>query len=156
MATTSCSTGSRRGGGEEDMDNSLILLGRSFNQKSSSPELSVEETQHNKASSASTTAATEKDVYPYNRRFHSFHALGGHRASHKKPKPPPSFTPLENQERSNLDQLREEQKEAESSSFFGPQPSAPDEDDQIDEKIPFPSKEQLIVFSASPMVDCHY
>ncbi|KAK9290318.1 hypothetical protein L1049_008485 [Liquidambar formosana] len=62
---------------EEDMANCLILLAKGQTPKSSEP--------------AKAAAATGQGLYVYqcktcNRCFSSFQALGGHRASHKKPK----------------------------------------------------------------------
>ncbi|KAL3531996.1 hypothetical protein ACH5RR_005517 [Cinchona calisaya] len=64
---------------EEDMANCLILLAQGQAQKSTSSQLP-----------AKSVVVHHDDVYQCktcNRCFPSFQALGGHRASHKKPKP---------------------------------------------------------------------
>ncbi|XP_030959145.1 zinc finger protein ZAT5-like [Quercus lobata] len=71
---------------EEDMANCLILLAKGVGTRQS-PELATTTTT---ATTATTT--TKSGFYIYecktcNRAFPSFQALGGHRASHKKPKP---------------------------------------------------------------------
>lgn len=71
---------------EEDMANCLILLARGHAQKSTQPSI------HPAMTSTSTTKSPSglHDAYQCktcNRSFPSFQALGGHRASHKKPKP---------------------------------------------------------------------
>ncbi|TYH16105.1 hypothetical protein ES288_A05G092300v1 [Gossypium darwinii] len=67
---------------EEDMANCLIMLAQSDGPKRRS---NIEEKQE------MVTATNKAEVYAYecktcNRSFPSFQALGGHRASHKKPK----------------------------------------------------------------------
>lgn len=81
---------------DEDMANCLILLAQSGGDNSVKQE--TEEIKAEKFSSsrkftetATTTAAAKAGFYVYecktcNRSFTSFQALGGHRASHKKPK----------------------------------------------------------------------
>ncbi|XP_027176813.1 zinc finger protein ZAT5-like [Coffea eugenioides] len=71
---------------EEDMANCLILLAQGRARKSTQP------TTHPPMPSTSTAKSSSAvhDVYQCktcNRSFPSFQALGGHRASHKKPKP---------------------------------------------------------------------
>ncbi|XP_057779256.1 LOW QUALITY PROTEIN: zinc finger protein ZAT5-like [Salvia miltiorrhiza] len=179
---------------EEDMANCLILLAKG---RSSQP------------------AAEAYQCKTCSKSFSSFQALGGHRASHKKPIKPEEKKPLmrEKQERecfqlaerddsTNLS-LQISNRSASSGSpqsktrvhecsicgaEFGsgqalgghmrrhrPIPAvasggvkkarnllsldlnlpAP-EDDQPESKFPFATKEQVIVFAASPLIDCHY
>ncbi|KAL0436955.1 UNVERIFIED_CONTAM: Zinc finger protein ZAT5 [Sesamum radiatum] len=75
---------------DEDMANCLILLARG----GSPPPIKAVEGKFSsrKFAEMATTAAGKVGIYVYecktcNRTFPSFQALGGHRASHKKPKP---------------------------------------------------------------------
>ncbi|XP_047963590.1 zinc finger protein ZAT5-like [Salvia hispanica] len=166
---------------EEDMANCLILLaeGRLSSQPPPQPPASTEVYQCKTCSKC----------------FPSFQALGGHRASHKKPNKPTSLEekkPLSDED-TNLS-LQISNRPASSGSprvhecsicgaEFGsgqalgghmrrhrPIPGvkkarnllsldlnlpAP-EDDQPESKFPFSAKEQVIVFAASPLIDCHY
>lgn len=174
---------------EEDMANCLILLAKG--QRSSPPV-------------AAAAAAEAYQCKTCNRSFLSFQALGGHRASHKKPnKPEDQKKPLMKQEaplQSSRDhstilslQISNRSKsrvhecsicgaEFGSGQALGghmrrhrPIPAAAasekkprnvlsldlnlpaPEDDHSESKFPFSAKEQVIVFSASPLIDCrHY
>ncbi|GAB4856578.1 hypothetical protein Ancab_014495 [Ancistrocladus abbreviatus] len=92
---------------EEDMANCLILLARGNNQitpKQQQPILPITTKSTSSSTAAITTTAfaaataAGAGVYAYecktcNRSFPSFQALGGHRASHKKPKLQPLLLP---------------------------------------------------------------
>ncbi|CAI9766339.1 unnamed protein product [Fraxinus pennsylvanica] len=200
---------------EEDMANCLILLAKGHTRKPSEPPASA-------ASASNKTAAVAAAVEVYqcktcNRCFPSFQALGGHRASHKKPKPTTlqqnpqnvrfnydhstilslqissknSGCNPQNKSRIHLcticgaefnsgqalgghmrrhrapplatvapDSSHEESKEAKkprnllSLDLNLPAPE-PEDDDLRETKFSFASNE-IIVFSASPLVDCHY
>lgn len=78
---------------EEDMANCLILLAQGARPQNSDAGNKTEKTiSSRKLSEMATTTTTKAGFYVYecktcNRTFPSFQALGGHRASHKKPKP---------------------------------------------------------------------
>ncbi|CAI9778968.1 unnamed protein product [Fraxinus pennsylvanica] len=206
MATSSCSTAEVTGGGfggaatkeeeEEDMANCLILLAKGKTEKS-----------------CEQTAVMRSNVYQCktcNRCFPSFQALGGHRASHKKPKKKTleehvlqisddhgtdqisrCSTDLCSQENNkfkvhecsicgtefnsgqalgghmrrhrtvpNHDQV-ESLKATKSRNLLALDlnlPAAPEDDDDDYREyssFSFASKEQILVFSASPLVDFH-
>ncbi|XP_077242889.1 zinc finger protein ZAT5-like [Tasmannia lanceolata] len=78
---------------EEDMANCLILLAQGGNRdvQSRLEEVRDERVTSRRFTEAATTTAGKAGFYVYecktcNRCFPSFQALGGHRASHKKPK----------------------------------------------------------------------
>ncbi|KAG6432797.1 hypothetical protein SASPL_104384 [Salvia splendens] len=78
---------------DEDMANCLILLARG-----KSPPQPAKFSSRKLAEMASTASAGKVGIYVYecktcNRTFPSFQALGGHRASHKKPKTAPETSP---------------------------------------------------------------
>lgn len=199
---------------EEDMANCLILLAQGQTRKVAEP------------AAATTIKGPAGGFYVYQcktcyRCFPSFQALGGHRASHKRPK-------AATEEKRNWDLMEEEDNHFKHSStalslqipsnrglynnskskvhecsicgaefssgqalgghmrrhrtFTGAPPAMPmptgtpesqeakkprnilqldlnlpaPEDDHRESKFPFATKEQALVFSASPLVDCHY
>ncbi|CAI9780186.1 unnamed protein product [Fraxinus pennsylvanica] len=199
---------------EEDMTNCLIPLAKSQTTKSLEP-AAVEASATNKTAAA--VAAVVYRCKTCNRCFPSFQALGGHRASHKKPKPTtlevnqpnvqinydhrtilslqissrnPGYNPqnksrvhecsicgaefssgqalgghMRRHRRMQLsavapDSQHEESKEAMklrnllSLDLNLPAPE-PEDDDLQESKFSFAS-EEIIVFSASPLFDCHY
>ncbi|KAJ4978736.1 hypothetical protein NE237_009516 [Protea cynaroides] len=76
---------------EEDMANCLILLAQGHGRKNSGGGGTMERFSSRKFTEATTTTSGKAGFYVYecktcNRCFPSFQALGGHRASHKKPK----------------------------------------------------------------------
>ncbi|KAM7526177.1 hypothetical protein LguiA_016079 [Lonicera macranthoides] len=145
-----------------------------------------------------TQKSTEQALYECktcNRCFPSFQALGGHRASHRKPKTTTEdkkqtlcntgvisskskvhecsicgaefssgqalgghmrrhrVVPVGSSSGSDQSQLEaKKQRNLLSLDLNLPAP----EDDCRESKFQFVSKEQVIVFSASPLVDCHY
>ncbi|KAH6825346.1 hypothetical protein C2S53_016773 [Perilla frutescens var. hirtella] len=212
IATSSSSTADLSGGGvtsdaspsnsaineeEEDMANCLILLAKGQGQRPA-----VAEAYQCKTCSKS---------------FASFQALGGHRASHKKPNKPTnnleetkkglmmrekqeSFV-AEGDESTNLSlQIPNKPTRVHECSICGAEfgsgqalgghmrrhrpiptaasgggesqgvmkrarnllsldlnlPAPDDHDDHPESKFPFAHKEQVIVFAASPLIDCHY
>ncbi|CAL5387737.1 unnamed protein product [Camellia sinensis] len=193
---------------EHDMANCLILLAQGQNTKSPEPVV---------APTTTRSKATGLDLYECktcNRCFSSFQALGGHRASHKKPKamgeenkkPLMEFMKESDQDRAHdyestalslqipnrvmpttqnksrvhecsvcgaefssgqalgghMRRHRTMNSPAESPEVKKPRAvlsldlnlPAP-EDDHRESKFPFGSKEQVIVFSANSLVDCH-
>lgn len=199
---------------EEDMANCLILLAQGrHDQESTAPAPSL------------VAGGANKEVYgckTCNRVFPSFQALGGHRASHKKPKASSSsaIPSPENQERyyedvttlslqipgrilppsprlSNKNKMHEcsicgaeftsgqalgghmrrhrplppnaaatttssggredsSSKSRNLMSFDLNLPAAPAEEERRETSFPFASKERVIVFSTSTLVNCHY
>ncbi|XP_019167775.1 PREDICTED: zinc finger protein ZAT5-like [Ipomoea nil] len=192
---------------EEDMAKCLMLLSQGHIRK---PPPSA---------AAAAAAGMNREVYECktcNRVFPSFQALGGHRASHRKPKAaaaeqqqqnqesvvvdddvttlslqipgrPPAVTssPPRNKVSNRIHECSICGAEFSSGQALGghmrrhrPLPSiaaadqeikkpslrlaldlnlpAPEDDHREITKFPFASKEQVIVFSASPLVDCHY
>ncbi|EEF38669.1 zinc finger protein ZAT5 [Ricinus communis] len=101
---TSCSEVYESTEEEEDMANCLILLaqgdGPRIIDESNNNGTRMEKFSSRKFSQVSTATNTNKaGFYVYecktcNRSFPSFQALGGHRASHKKPKPEEKKAPL--------------------------------------------------------------
>lgn len=80
---------------DEDMANCLMLLaksGSSFNPKQhQNDEIYTKKFTNRKVNEMASSASGKEEFYAYecktcNRSFTSFQALGGHRASHKKPK----------------------------------------------------------------------
>ncbi|KAL6575801.1 hypothetical protein OROHE_000782 [Orobanche hederae] len=74
---------------DEDMANCLILLARGY---STPPAAAENKFSNRKFTEMATTTAGKVGIYVYEcktcrRTFQSFQALGGHRASHRKPKP---------------------------------------------------------------------
>lgn len=197
---------------EEDMANCLILLAQGQSRKVAVP-----------AAAATSSKATGFYVYQCKtcyRCFPSFQALGGHRASHKRPKAVTEEKRTWALMEDEYDQFNHNSTAlslqipnrglysnnkskvhecsicgAEFSSgqalgghmrrhrtFTGPPPTMPmatsspesqeakkprnilqldlnlpaPEDDHRESKFPFATKEQALVFSASPLVDCHY
>ncbi|KAK2992907.1 hypothetical protein RJ640_024061 [Escallonia rubra] len=181
---------------EEDMANCLILLAQGQSQKASE-------------------SMVKGGLYVYecktcNRCFSSFQALGGHRASHKRPKPAvEEKKPEVEKDRANNSTTscttlslqiwsrdlssstnnkakvhecsicgaeftsgqalgghmrRHRSMPNESQEVKRPRPllsldlnlPAPEDDHHRETKFPFASKEQVIVFSAPALVDCHY
>ncbi|GFP85575.1 zinc finger protein zat5 [Phtheirospermum japonicum] len=131
-----------------------------------------------------------------NKSFPSFQALGGHRASHKKPNNKPIST-VDDKKQDDFQSNGVHEcsicgAEFASGQALGghmrrhrpipaaaPPPSsghgecqgikrprnilsldlnlpAPEDDQMETNKFPFAAKEQVLVFSASPLVDCHY
>nr|QHR96996.1 zinc finger protein ZAT5-like protein [Isodon rubescens] len=180
---------------EEDMANCLILLAKGQGQRPSQP------------------AAEAYQCKTCSKSFPSFQALGGHRASHKKPNKPTNLEerkPMmrekqESEDSINLSLQISNCRSAASSggslqnktrvhecsicgAEFGsgqalgghmrrhrPIPVAAaagvkrarnllsldlnlpaPEDDHQESKFPFAPKQQVIVFTASPLIDCHY
>ncbi|KAI5680728.1 hypothetical protein M9H77_01955 [Catharanthus roseus] len=223
---------------EEDMANCLILLAQGRRRSKKSPESVLATMSNNNSNLNASTSAAAAEAYQCktcNRCFPSFQALGGHRASHKKPKvnPPeeklikpavfgnhdlenPQFNDdntalsLQISSRDSITSSTNNKSRVHECSICGAEFSsgqalgghmrrhrpvattttssggggggggheyssqevkksrtllsldlnlpAPEDHDHNREsnKFPFGSKEQVIVFSASPLVDCHY
>lgn len=193
---------------EEDMANCLILLAQGGRH---GPKVSVEPV---------AAAAAAYQCKTCNRCFHSFQALGGHRASHRKPKAIntedqkiKSLTFVDHQEHDDDDhhqfnnsttstilslQIVNNKAKVHECAICGAEfssgqalgghmrrhrtfissnsaesqleakkqrnileldlnlPAPEDDNHHRESKFAFVSKEQVLVFSASPMVDCHY
>ena len=202
---------------EEDMANCLILLAQGHNSRKVSDPIATTTTTSNKPS-----GSFAYQCKTCNRCFPSFQALGGHRASHKKPKAANteekkllSFVDEEddrfhntsttlslqtanrvvqcsniNNNKSKVHECsicgtefssgqalgghmrrhrtfmsttttatesQEAKKQRNASLQLDLNLPAPEDDNQRDNsKFPFVSKERVLVFSASSLVDCHY
>ncbi|KAG6769752.1 hypothetical protein POTOM_025413 [Populus tomentosa] len=176
-----------RTGEEEDMANCLILLAQGNQNCKLAKPMAI--------TAATTTTYINKDagLYVYqcktcDMRFPSFQALGGHRASHKKPKPgnldhedkkvlttalgghmrrhrafaaatstttTTTTTTMSLERVGSPDHESQESKKPRNSLQLDLNLPAP-EDDLLESKFHFASKEQVLVLTASPLVDCHY
>ncbi|KAJ1418927.1 Zinc finger C2H2-type [Sesbania bispinosa] len=149
---------------EEDMANCLILLAQgNHTQKKAS-----NSSQQHVAASNKKAGLFLYQCKTCNRCFPSFQALGGHRASHKKPKANTeekqtvntSFvndyaTTISMNSDHGSPEIQEAKKPRNVLKLDLNLPAAP-EDDNRESKFPFQSKEKVIVFSATSLVDCHY
>ncbi|KAL0375015.1 UNVERIFIED_CONTAM: Zinc finger protein ZAT5 [Sesamum radiatum] len=159
---------------EEDMANCLILLAKGQLGQNLS---------HPVAASATAAVAEVYQCKTCNKSFPSFQALGGHRASHKKPSSPPNKSRVHECSICGAEfgsgqalggHMRRHRpipasSHGESQEVIMKRPRnllsldlnlpAPEDIDHpaAESKFPFAAtKEQVIVFSASPLVDCHY
>ncbi|KAL0347136.1 UNVERIFIED_CONTAM: Zinc finger protein ZAT5 [Sesamum calycinum] len=158
---------------EEDMANCLILLAKGQAQKFSHPVAEVYQCK------------------TCNKSFPSFQALGGHRASHKKPNKPPArvlgspphksrvhecsicgaefgsgqalgghmrrHRPIPGSSHGESQEVIKRPRNLLSLDLNLPAPDDINDHPAAESKFPFAAtKEQVIVFSASPLVDCHY
>ncbi|XP_011088799.1 zinc finger protein ZAT5 [Sesamum indicum] len=114
---------------DEDMANCLILLAQGGGFSSQSEE-EIKEVENKfssrKLTEMTTTTAGKVGIYVYecktcSRAFPSFQALGGHRASHKKPKPTTDI----DQKNSPPDDQQHEVEEGESSKLHTVPPPPP-------------------------------
>ncbi|GMN39253.1 hypothetical protein TIFTF001_008486 [Ficus carica] len=90
--------------------------------------------------------------------FTSGQALGGHMRRHRTTSfmaAPTATTTLSAGTTSSFDHLPRESKKPRNVLQLDLNLPAPD-DDRRETKFPFSGKEQVIVFAASPLVDCHY
>ncbi|KAK4440677.1 Zinc finger protein ZAT5 [Sesamum alatum] len=115
---------------DEDMANCLILLAQGGFSSQSEEEIKAAEDKFSsrKFTEMATTTAGKVGIYVYecktcSRAFPSFQALGGHRASHKKPKPTTDIDQKKSPSPPPEDQQYEE--EGESSKLINTVPAPP-------------------------------
>ncbi|KAI3822829.1 hypothetical protein L1987_10428 [Smallanthus sonchifolius] len=160
---------------DEEMANCLILLAQSispFTEEKSDQirQKTVKLSSRRFTEPAASTAGGKIGFYAYecktcNRTFPSFQALGGHRASHKKPKVnveekktnsaniPPPLTEYSEED-------HDQQKTSPESGMLSLDLNFPPPEvaDDVQSKFQFTggSSQQHLVFSAPALVDCHY
>ncbi|PPD86145.1 hypothetical protein GOBAR_DD16904 [Gossypium barbadense] len=155
---------------EEDMANCLILLAQGKSRESPKDMLVYKKFASRKFLETPSNGTGKVGYYVYecktcNRTFPSFQALGGHRASHKKPKATLSEVAMveaayEEQVPMALESEKPKKPPNVLSLSLDLNLPAP-EDDHRESEFTFASNQQQqqqppLVFSASTLVDCHY